>query len=248
MSKQQPKQAAQARKASSPSGFSTGGFLLRNLAVAAGIALLLFTIDSMNEKERNKQVQFGEMYKEFMQLQQTGGSRQRMEDLRNQLIEMQNDTGGRWLKSRTTGYYFAVHDVAIGGMKNVEEAKERAGKTLTREDKFAMRVGIWPLINYINKNTPENAVVLLPDGHGPISNDGKWNYIYDPEWMEYFLYPRLCVSMGSKEQHPDLAKRATHVVIVEGKGYEELKYDVPVEQRVQEAVLPIDHPPVQKQN
>ena len=114
---------------------------------------------------------------------------------------------------------------------------------MTREDKLAMRIGIWGFIDYINKNTPKDAVIYLPEGDTVTSNTSKWNYIYDPEWMEYFLYPRLCVAMGRESDHPDLAKRVTHAVIIQGKGYDKLKYEVPVEQRAQEAVLPINQPP-----
>jgi len=64
--------------------------------------------------------------------------------------------------------------------------------------------------------------------------------------MEYFIYPRLCVTIGDEKDHPDLAKRANYVIIVHGKGYEKLKYDMPVNERPSEAVFPIDHPPAKK--
>jgi hypothetical protein len=158
-------------------------------------------------------------------------------------MDIQSDTS--FLKKLTRSYYWAVHDVAIGGRENVKEIKEKAVKPLTREDKFAMRIGIYPLIDYINKNTPDTAIIYLPEGDSIISNNSKWNYIYDPEWMEYFLYPRLCVAMGHEKDHPDLAKRVTHVVIIEGKGYDKLHYEVPMNLRPKEDVLPIDLPPNQ---
>ena len=70
--------------------------------------------------------------------------------------------------------------------------------------------------------------------------------VYDPEWMEYFLYPRLCVQIGKEENNPSLKERVTHVLIVEGKGYEKLHYEVPMNMRPKEDVLPIDLPQTQK--
>lgn len=245
MAKQPPKQPVkhpvhqQKKSPVRPAGFNSFSYLWRNLLIAAAFGFLFLGIDKMNEKGG----QFNQLYNEFVQLRRSNQNPERQQELYNELMEIQGDTS--WLKKLTRGYYFAVHDVAIGGKDNVEEIEDKETKPLTRDDKFAMRVGIWPLIDYINKNTPPNAVILLPAGDSAVSNNGKWNYIYDPEWMEYFIYPRLCVSMGYEQGHPDLAKRANYVVIIEGKGYDKLKYNVPVEQRVQEAVLPIDHPPVQ---
>ena len=179
-----------------------------------------------------------------MQLRKSSRNPERMQELYNELVEIQGDTS--LFKKYTRGYYWAVHTVAINEKNEIHEMEDKARKPITREDKLAQRVGIWPLIDYINKNTPPNAVILLPAGDSAVSNNGKWNYIYDPEWMEYFIYPRLCLTMGNEKAHPDLAKRADYAVIIEGKGYDKLKYDVPLEQRAREAVLPINHPPVQK--
>lgn len=244
MAKQQhkPQPVHPPKKQTSSSGSDTFTYLWRNFAIVLVIGFLLLAIDRMNQKEGQLQ----EMYQEFQQLRQGGGNQQRMEELRTEIIEIQSDTS--FLKKLTRGYYWAVHDVAIKGSENVRDLKSKAEKPMTREDIFAMRIGIWPLIDHINKNTPKEAVVYLPEGDTITSNTSKWNYIYDPEWMEYFLYPRLCVAMGRENDHPDLAKRVTHAVIIEGKGYDKLKYEVPMEQRVREAVLPIHQPSSQIQN
>lgn len=242
MAKQQHKQSSPAKKQTASSESDSFTYLWRNFAVVIVIAILLFGIDRMNAK----QGQLNDLYNEFQQLRQSGGNQQRQQELYNEIIEIQNDTS--FFKKLTRGYYWAVHDVAIKGRENVREIQSKVTKPLTREDKFAMRVGIWGFIDYINKNTPDTAIIYLPEADSVTANNSKWNYIYEPEWMEYFIYPRLCVAMGKENQFPELAKRVTHAVIIEGKGYDKLKYEVPAEQRAQEAVLPINAPDVGAKN
>ena len=247
MAKQQSKPITpSAKKQATPPNGGSFSYLWRNFAVLAVIGIVFLTINNVNEGPAKMQT----LYREYMQLRQSGkGNPAEMNALADEFKELSADTGSikEGIRKYTRGYYWAIHDIAIGGMKEAQEREEAAGKELTREDKLATRVSIWPLIQYINKNTPPNAVIYLPAGDAQVSNNGNWNYVYDPEWMEYFLYPRLCVAMGAESQHPDLAKRVTHVVIIEGKGYDKLKYDVPEGQRPREAVLPIDHPPAVEQ-
>jgi hypothetical protein len=242
MAKQQRKQvqAKQPGKPMSPSGGGTFTYLVRNFIIVLVIGFLFLGIDRMDEK----QGRLPQMYQEFEQLRQSGANQPRLQELYGQIMEAQSDTSV--LNKLTRGYYWAVHGVAESGLENVRDIESKATRPLTRNDKFAMRVGLWPLIDYINKNTPENAVIYLPKGDSAISNNGKWNYVYSAEWMEYFIYPRLCITMGAEKANPELAKRVTHVVIVEGKGYDKLKYDVPESQRVAEGVFPIDSPPANK--
>jgi hypothetical protein len=244
MAKQQQKQnpvPSPAKKTSPPKGGDTFTYLWRNLLIVAVLAFILFGIDRMNRKYGELQ----DMYQEFQQLRQSGGNEARQEELYKDIMEAQSDTS--FLKKFTRSYYWAVHDVAIRGRENVEEVKSKAGKPLSREDKLAMRVSTWPLIDYIIKNTPDTAVIYLPEGDSIISNNNKWNYVYDPEWMSYFLYPRLCLAIGREKEYPKLVDRATHVVIIEGKGYDKLHYDVPMNMRPREDVLPIDLPKQQQQ-
>jgi len=248
MAKQQPKrppvQAPKKQKVSEGSG--SFGYLVRNFALVLGFALLFFVIDKANQRES----EYGELVNEYKQLKQSGQNPARLNEVYHQIMdlqgEMENNTS--LFKKLFRGYHWAIHDIAIGSVENVHEMEDKATKPLTREDKLAMRVGIWPFIDYINKNTPPDAVIYLPKGDSVISNEGKWNFIYDPEWMEYFIYPRLCVTIGRENENPELAKRVTHVVIVEGKGYDKLKYDVPLAQRPSEGVFPIDHPPAAAPN
>lgn len=250
MAKQQkpPVSKATPPRPKAASEFSTGGYILRNGAIIAVLAIIFYMVDARN----SAQTEIRKLTDEFYELQRNNSNQQRQQEIYNQVMGMQAklaaDTG---LFARTTrGYHWAIHDLGIGNLKNTAEAKEKiatarldsTAKSLY-DTKMGMKVGLYPLLQHIIKSTPENAVILLPEGDSVISNASKWNFIYDPEWTEYFIYPRLCLAIGREHEHPDLAKRITHVLIIEGKGYEKLKYNVPMEMRAREAVLPIDAPP-----
>lgn len=251
MAKQQPKQTVQPQKKKTDSSSENGAFtyLLRNGIVIVVIGVLFLIIDKVNEGPGKMQ----DLYSEYGQLRQSHGSEERMNEIAEEFKKLQADTGflKEAIRKYTRGYYWVTHDVAQKSLEQINDinAKVESGqmKPLTREDKLGYKVGVYPLIKYLNESTPKDAVILLPPGDSVLSNTSKWNFVYDPEWMEYFIYPRLCLTTGRENEHPDLAKRITHVLIVQGRGYDKLKYDVPVEQRASEAVLPIDHLPVQNQ-
>ncbi len=251
MAKQQPKQQVQQQKKKTDSSSDGGAFtyLFRNFIIIAVIGILFLIIDKVNEGPGKMQ----DLYSEYQQLRQSHGSEERMNQIADEFKTLQADTGfiKESIRKYTRGYYWVTHDVVGKSVEQINDinSKIESGqmKPLTREDKLAYKVGVYPLIKYLNENTPKDAVILLPPGDSLLSNTSKWNYVYDPEWMEYFIYPRLCLATDRENEHPDLAKRITHVLIVQGRGYDKLKYELPVDQRPSEAVLPIDHPPVTNQ-
>jgi hypothetical protein len=241
----QPTPASVAKR-TLPSGIGSGAYIFRNLIIITAIAFILFLIDRRNEK----QSKLPELYQEFQQLRQSNANQLRLQQVYNEIVEIQSDTS--FFSRITKGYHWAIHDLALKNLENIEQVKEelhRTGADSTEqslfEAKMAMRVGNYSFIRYITENTPENAVLLLPEGDAEVSNNSRWNFIYDPEWMEYFIYPRLCVAIGRENEHPDLAKRVTHLVVIEGKGYDKLKYFIPEDQRPTEGVFPINEPPSQ---
>lgn len=239
-------QKASSKSASPTAKSSDGGFgyLLRNAALIVGFGILFMLFDKLNEK----QSKLPELYQEFSYLQQTRSNQARLQEVYNEIVTLQGDTS--FLTKVTRGYRWAIHDLAFKNLENIEQVKaqlsaQRADSTPQSlfEAKMNMKVSLYPMFDYIKANTPEDAIILLPEGDSAVSNTSKWNFIYDPEWVEYFIYPRLCLAIGREDEHPELKNKITHVLIIEGKGYDKLKYDVPLEQRPREAILPINQPP-----
>jgi ribosomal protein S6 len=244
--KEQPKK--QATQPKSNTGNDTGAgyvftYLTRNVLIITAFAIVFFAIMKMNEGQSKLQG----LYQEFQQLQESrdASNAPRAQEVYNEIMALQADTG--MIKKLTRGYYWALNVNAKENVKNIEQIQEqyaREGKPLTREEKLRIRGGLYSLIEYINKNTPDTAVIILPP-YDSLGGKSQYDFIYDPEWAEYYLYPRLCVSDHPRLKNAELNARATHVLVLEGWGYSKLKYDVPEAQRPREAILPINNPPVQ---
>ena len=236
------------QSASSGGGFS---YLLRNIAVAFGVFIIFFLFWHMFANERR----LTDLTKQYYELRAANPNSPEVREVGQEAMGLQQEVMGdtSFLKRVMRGYHWAIHDLCLGNLENIEKVKEEmhyshedSTEQSLLEAKMKRRVGLYSFIKYINATTPKDAVIFLPYGDAVISNDSKWSFIYEPEWMEYFIYPRLCVTIGDEKAHPDLAKKANYVIIVRGKGYEKLKYDVPMDQRVSEAILPIDSPTYKK--
>lgn len=248
MAKQEKKPVGKVAPKSKSEGTGTGGYILRNLAILAGLLIIYAVFAGMFTNEHK----ISELTQQFYDMRAHGARDNELQPLYNQIMELQREAYGDtgYLKKLTRGYDWAINELAISNLesiKNIKEEIHQSGEDSTAQSllqaKLKRKVGLYNFIDYINKSTPKDAVILLPEGDAEVSNNSKWNFIYDPEWMEYFIYPRLCLAIGRENEHPDLAKRITHVVIIEGKGYDKLKYNVPLNQRPKEAVLPYDQPP-----
>jgi hypothetical protein len=141
------------------------------------------------------------------------------------------------------GYNYAIKDVAIGNKQRIDQIETRRLNfnlpELRQEDKLLFRIEDYWYIQYITAHTPDTAVILLPPASA-IDTTPEFNQLSDAEWMEYFLYPRLCISEDQRETKKELYAKVTHVAIVNSWGYDKLKYQP--HDRPTEAVLPITEP------
>lgn len=141
------------------------------------------------------------------------------------------------------GYNYAIKDVAIGNKQRIDQIETRRINfnlpELRMEDKFLFRIEDYWYIQFMTNHTPDSAVILLPPLHA-IDTTPEFNSLNDPEYMEYFLYPRLCVSEDQKNTKKELYARVTHVAIVNGWGYDKLKYRP--QEMPSETVLPVEEP------
>ncbi len=141
------------------------------------------------------------------------------------------------------GYYFAIKEVAIGNKQRIDQIETRRLNfnlpELRLEDKLLFRIEDYWYIQFMTTHTPDTAVILLPP-LSAIDSTPEFSSLNDPEYMEYFLYPRLCVSEDQKDTKKELYARITHVAIVNGWGYDKLKYQP--KERPSETILPVIEP------
>ena len=143
------------------------------------------------------------------------------------------------------GYNYAIKDVAIGNKQKIDEMETRRLNfnlpEITWEIKREFRIADYWYIKTIQDVTPrnQNTVVLLPP-HSAIDSTPQFKELCDPEWMEYFLYPRLCISEDEKEIKKELYARVNYVAVVNNWGYDKLKYEP--RSRPSEAVLSVEKP------
>jgi hypothetical protein len=243
---QQPSNKAHV-KPKGPEPVRSSGSFTRNAVIILILTLVFFGIYKSNDY----QDEFQDLRSELNELEQRPDvNEQRINEIKHRLNEIHNDTG--FVKTLFLGYYVDVHNVAFGINKQLDKAEEEiiAQKTrfhldnpedIKREDKLRLKVNTYVLLERINEYSPPNSVILLPPSDSLV-NDQDWKGLSDPIWVEYFIYPRLCLSSGTEAKNPNLAKRITHVLIVKGIGYDKLKYTVPPEKRERLCLLPINQP------
>ena len=248
MAKEKRNQASD--KATGKQNSSSGGFTssawFRNGVIIAALGIVFLFIYNLN----NERAVLPDLHNEFDDLKERPGDHdQRLSEIAHRLHDIETDTG--FVKSLVVGYFDEIHFVAFGVQNQIENANTEIRKLkaqfgndadgpITREDKLSYKVHTFMLMNFINANCPPNSVILLPPADS--LQESKWNFVWDPMWVEYFIYPRLCVGADKASQSSELAKRATHVLIIKGIGYDKLKYDVPLDKREKVCLLPINKP------
>ncbi len=140
------------------------------------------------------------------------------------------------LKSHNRGYEWVFDTLVKGGLASVKKYE-----ALTEVQKMEAKLGYTgSYFNYINKQTPDTAIIIMPPKE-TLQTKGKKikldRYITGRHWSNYFVYPRKFVYEDEKENFPVLYKKATHVAIMYAWGYHLLDYQV--EGKVDFTVLPI---------
>ena len=139
------------------------------------------------------------------------------------------------LYNQFSGYQW-VHINLIN--TNLDYAEKWKDKTLDEKEsiKFGMNANY---LNYLVDNTPEDAIVLFPpkDNLPKHKDHQKINTMLRRRtYVTHFVYPRRIVYKDESDN--PFMNDVTHVAIIDGWGYDQLKY--PVTQRTLNTVLPIN--------
>lgn len=133
------------------------------------------------------------------------------------------------------GYQWMWNDLLAENLKFIEKYP-----SITENQKYESKFGIDAfVIQQIKKSTPEDAIILMPPNEVIISDDSEYQFmkgqggLKSRNWMLYFLYPRKLVYADETDKLTDWAKNATHIVCLNGWGYEKLNYEVTQKQTFQ---------------
>ena len=141
------------------------------------------------------------------------------------------------------GYNWAITEMAIRNKELIDKIEVRRLNNnmpeLSMEDKRLFKIQNYWYIKFLRDHTPQDAVIILPP-HTAIDTTEEYKLLNNSEYVEYFIFPRLCISEDEKNAKPELYKRATHVAILNGWGYDKLKYEP--NGKPNETVLPIEPP------
>ena len=144
------------------------------------------------------------------------------------------------LQKRVSGYNWVWQTLI---KENLEMQKKMPN--LTEQQKGEAKLGYdITYINFLNENTPKDAVILFPDA-SVITKDTTADQpkfrttgggLYTALWVQYFAFPRKIVFENEKDKNPNY-KKITHVAIVNYWGYQFIPYEVDKSNRL--GVLPI---------
>lgn len=137
------------------------------------------------------------------------------------------------------GYKWLWDTLVIGNIKMIRKYPD-----LTIEKKWEVKCGFdYTYLNFIKKNTPEDAIILMPSDSALYPEGQKSDFntrnsagVKNKAWSTYFLYPRKVVYEREKESNP-LYTKVNYVAIANYKGYEKLSYKIDKKQKYY--VLPI---------
>ena len=99
----------------------------------------------------------------------------------------------------------------------------------TLEQRYEIKLGfLYKYLDYVKKNTPEDAVILFPETKHIKEMEKKHRIdtrLTGKMELSYFLYPRKVVMKSERGVNPIYGTH-THVAVVNGYGYEDVNYAV----------------------
>jgi hypothetical protein len=135
---------------------------------------------------------------------------------------------------KNTGYNWVWNNLLKGNYTLIRE-----NRNATLDERMQMKLGFdYSFLNYIKKNTPDDAVILLPAPEHIMEKAGNLQLtgsVAAKMWAVHFVYPRRIVYKNEAETNP-LYREVTHVAICAGHGYEDLDY--PVQEHTTFAIYP----------
>lgn len=141
---------------------------------------------------------------------------------------------GYGLYQKDPGYNWAFDKLLVGNLKDIEQRKD-----YTYEVKHEAKRGFFArYLFFINKNTPEDAVILFPTKEviEAVPEEQKLGDMRYKGHIMYFIYPRIAI-YADEENYEKNKDKITHVAIVNSQGYEYVPYTVSSKQ--QYTVVPI---------
>jgi hypothetical protein len=112
---------------------------------------------------------------------------------------------------------------------------------MTTEQRLEAKLGMsYTYLQFVKKQTPEDAVILFPGWNEFFPEGVKSPFdgnITNKIWATRFLYPRKIV-FSSEQDKCRYGKNITHVAIVNGMGFEKVSY--PVAEKFDHGVLPFN--------
>ena len=138
--------------------------------------------------------------------------------------------------TKNNGYKWMWNTLLKKNLETIEKYKE-----LTVAQRHESKQGFYAkYLNFINENTPEDAIILIPSDSVINSVDSKYKLktLVDRRKTTYFIYPRRAVYEKSMEYDSIYLDKITHVAIVNYYGYESLNYGVSNKQQF--SVMPVN--------
>lgn len=118
-------------------------------------------------------------------------------------------------------------------LKSNLEFVQKNTKLTTAQKHEIRQKGFYKYLDFINKNTPTNAVILMPPDSiiDAIDKNLNMGNLKTPTTVTYFVYPRKVV-YEKDEYHYSINKdKVSYIAIVDYYGYQNIRYTVENKQR-----------------